>query len=98
MHIPDLSPQTYCHHPEDGFRYLSVGWLGDRVETPGETPPEVVARLMRLKATNQLPDDFRGLHRCELCLAEGRGRGLVRGRNLDKGEFFVQHGATRYVL
>jgi hypothetical protein len=103
MHIPELSLQTYNDHNEercDGFEYRSVGWLGDRVERPGETEPEIVHRLHRLKANNQLSDCWMGFHTCEICLAE-KGESQFtpkRGETKDKGEFFVEHGTTRYVL
>jgi hypothetical protein len=100
MHIPDLSERTYNVHPADSFTYRSVGWLGAAVPRKGKTSLEIVAQLGRMQQKNQLPDQFRGLHTCELCLAEKSGSAipLERGEALDKGEFYVEDGATRYVL
>jgi len=100
MHIPDLSTKTYNNHADGGFVYLSVGWLGDRVERPGATEPEVLERLRKLKSKHQLPDGWRGVHTCEICGAERTiGKlGAERGESKDRGEFYVEHGSVRYVL
>ncbi|WP_437907972.1 hypothetical protein WME95_08800 [Sorangium sp. So ce327] len=87
MHIPDLSEWTYNTHGNDGYQYRSVGWLGGAVTHPGDTDPTIVATLRFLWNVNQLPDDYRGLHTCEIC-----------GENHDKGEFFVEDQAVRFVL
>jgi hypothetical protein len=127
MYIPDLSTVTRRPHPKDGFEYRSVGWLGDRVEHPGDTDPFVVAVLQHLWNTNQLPDDRSDGEWCALCgpdaplflevdddealvVAEvgvGLCRGAARGFGLlppapdcivERGEFFIQYGSTRFVL
>src|SRR5215471_5043977 len=103
MHIPDYSLKTYNDHNEqrhDGFEYRSIGWLGEQVERPGETEPEIVHQLHGLKAKNQLRDCWRGHHTCEICLAEKGSGGFPRerGETIDRGEFFVERGTTRYVL
>ncbi len=124
MHIPDLSSETYNVHPKDGFEYLSVGWLGEKVTHSGDTDPAILFVLEQLARENQLPDSWRGLHDCEICLRgapppsfDERFLGVVdedgrydppSQRSLDemdlercardKGEFFVEDGATRYVL
>jgi hypothetical protein len=110
MYIPDLSIMTRRPHVPDGFEYRCVGWLGDRVEHPGDTDPFVVAVLERLSETNQLPDDGSGGEWCALCgpdapmyLEVEDQAEVLRGsafgqRTVDAGAFFVQDGSTCFVL
>jgi len=94
VYIPDLAAETYNDHVVDGeLTYRSVGWLGNRVERQGETDPEIVTRLQQIQASNQLSDNWRGLHDCEICKAE-----KVVWPESDKGEFFVEQGSIRYIL
>jgi hypothetical protein len=67
MEIPDLSSQTYLLHPEDGYTYLSVGWLGTRVVNPSETPYDILYLLREIEPFNQLRDPCLGPHICETC-------------------------------
>jgi hypothetical protein len=100
MYIRDLSSRTYNNHVHGEFKYRSVGWLGSSVTRHGATNPEVVGRLRELKAANQLPDLWRGLHTCAICVRE-IGRSAVvakRGESSDKGEFYVELDNIRYVL
>jgi hypothetical protein len=108
MLIPDLSTQTYRAHGNDGFEYRSAGWLGDQVTTPEETDPFVVAVLLHLWNVNQLPEDSREEHSCEVCAAKrsptfeaemppGQSSGVERF-DRGRGEFFVEDGSTRFVL
>ena len=109
---------------KDDFEYLSVGWLGNEVTHSGDTDPAVLLVLQQLSELNQRPDDWRGLHTCEICLRNAPPRTFderflgdvyEEGRYVpppqaslnelesdncahDKGEFFVEDGATRYVL
>jgi hypothetical protein len=87
MQIDDLSAKTYNTHEEDGYTYLSVGWLGDQVKHEDVTHAEVFEILEALKERNQFYDGWMGLHKCELC-----------ANYMDKGEFYVENGTTRYVL
>jgi hypothetical protein len=86
MHIPDLSRKTYNKH-DDGFQYFSVGWLGADVPRKGGTSELVLESLKEHKERCQLLDQYRGRHACEIC-----------GSHHEKGEFYVQSGAVRFVL
>jgi hypothetical protein len=109
MYIPDLSTVIRRPHPNDGFEYRSVGWLGDRVEHPGDTDPFVVAVLQHLWNTNQLPDDRSDGEWCALCGPDAPLFLDVEGRHfgglppvpdciVERGEFFIQDGSIRFVL
>ncbi len=86
-YIQDMSRETYNEHPDDGYQYLSVGWLEDLLPWQGVTSPEIVEALIACKRKCQLPDHWRGLHTCQLCR-----------NHHEKGEFFVVAGNQRYVL
>ena len=88
-YIPDLSTETYVPVPDDGFRYMSVGWLGCEVERAGPTDHAVIEALEAAAAAS--PRDWgpvaAGPHTCELC-----------GKFRSAGEFVVEGGDIRYLL
>jgi hypothetical protein len=108
MYIPDLSVKTYDGLGGDGFEYRSVGWLGDRVEREADPDPTLVHVLLHIALMNPIPNQWLGLHRCEIC----RGYCVPRDAPVDEelpprrvwdnatggGAFFVEDGAVRYVL
>jgi hypothetical protein len=81
-----MSRKTYNKH-DDEYQYISVGWLGTDVPREGETSRMVMHLLKECRKENRIPDQWLGLHTCEIC----------RGHH-EKGEFYIQSGMVRFVL
>ena len=88
-YFPDLSGETYVGVPDDGYEYLSVGWLGGTVECTGATSSEVFEALRQAADSHQrdwgpVPA---GPHTCEICQ-----------NCMAHHEFVVTHGRIRYLI
>ena len=88
-YFPDLSRGTYVSGPDAEHEYVSVGWLGSKVEHAGETQPRVRAALRRAADAGQrdwgpIPA---GPHTCEIC-----------GNHMEHHEFVVPNGRLRYLI
>lgn len=79
-----------------------VGWLGDVVETMGETPPAVLdglARILRPKVGRS--GHVNGVHRCEICRRREQAGEPVEwrpGDNVDNLNFSIRAGGIDYYL
>jgi hypothetical protein len=108
MYIPDLSATTYDCLGGDGFEYRSVGWLGACVERSGDVDPTLVHVLLHVAAINAIPNQWLGLHMCEICETHGVPRSVPGDEDLPPrrvwespvggGALFVEDGVVRYVF
>jgi hypothetical protein len=108
MYIPDLSARTYDRLGGDGFEYRSVGWLGRHVERKGDTDSTLIHVLLHLAAINAIPNEWLGLHMCEMCETRRVPGGGPADADLPPrdvwedpmggGALFVEDGKLRYVL
>jgi len=85
---------------------LPIGWLGNRVETRGETPEECIRILLdAYEAGHLFSDGSMGVHTCELCPPISLGSRVScpvtwNGRQVSlygHGHYLILHGDSLFI-
>jgi hypothetical protein len=87
MYIQDYSEETYFRI-NDGYRYISWGWLGDKVNNTEQVNNDVVIAIDALIYAHDKSDNMLGVHSCGICK-----------KYKDRGSFYVDiNKMDRYLI
>ena len=91
-----MTPDFHLDRP-DGFKGKTyhVGYIGDNVDSPGQTDPEVISKLKWLSLTNGAPGTELGLHTCDICGEYDDYGGILV--NIEGGAYLLPQMVIHYI-